>query len=171
MNPATDLCPNLSGILPWTRSCFVCGENNPHGLRLKSRVENGKVVIDYTPREADLGWSHIVHGGITATLQDEVMTWAAILTTRKPCVAAELVTRLRRPIAVGQPIRIEAWTTEKKGRLVTTAASVLDSQGELLASATGKYMPMATGDSRHYEKDFVCPPSALPLRDLMDLAP
>jgi len=28
-------------ILPWTRSCFVCGEQNPIGLNLRFRIEDG----------------------------------------------------------------------------------------------------------------------------------
>ncbi len=48
-----------------------------------------------------------VLGMITMTLLDEVMTWAAILHARQPCVAAEVSTRLRKPIAVGEPLRVE----------------------------------------------------------------
>jgi hypothetical protein len=41
--------PALNGTLPWTKSCFVCGEANRRGLRLRSRVENGVVVLTYRP--------------------------------------------------------------------------------------------------------------------------
>ena len=110
----------LQGALPWTRSCFVCGQDNPHGLHLRSRIENGRVMLDYTPREADLGYKHIVHGGIAITLLDEVMTWASIVAARRICVAAELATRLKKPIRVGQTLRVEGWVIRQTSRLILT---------------------------------------------------
>jgi acyl-coenzyme A thioesterase PaaI-like protein len=149
------------GVLPWTKSCFVCGEDNPHGLRLKSRVENGRVVLDYTIREADRGYRSIVHGGITMTLLDEVMTWSAIIASRRLCVAAELTVRLKSPLSVGQSVRVEGVATEAKGRLVLTKADVLDADGCMLASATGKYVPMPPEHAQSWGEDFVSDPSGL----------
>ena len=151
----------LQGVLPWTKSCFVCGEQNPRGLHLRSRVEGDLVIIDYTPQETDLGYRQIMHGGIAMTLLDEVMTWAAILRARRACVAAELNVRLRRPIRVGQPIRVEGRVTDAGGRLSTTAGQVLDRDGTVLVSGTGKYMPMPASDEFLSLKDFVVHPDAL----------
>jgi uncharacterized protein (TIGR00369 family) len=150
-----------SGILPWTRSCFVCGEDNPHGLHLKSRAENGKVVLDYTTRDADLGYRHIVHGGIAMTLLDEVMTWAAILSARRACVAAEFSSRLKKPIEVGQTLRVEAEVTGGRSRLLLTEGRVLDTEGRLLVSASGKYVPMSSEEIELCAADFVASPEAI----------
>lgn len=151
----------LNGTLPWTKSCFVCGERNPHGLRLKSRVEDGRVVLDYTAREADLGYRHIVHGGILATLLDEVMTWASILSIRKVCVAAELTTRLKQPVKVGQRLRVEAWVARKGSRLILVEGRVTGGGGAVVATAEGKYMPMPEDQIELTEKDFVISPDAI----------
>jgi uncharacterized protein (TIGR00369 family) len=151
------------GTLPWTRSCFVCGQENPHGLRLRSRVANGRVVLDYTPREADLGWRQLVHGGITMTLLDEVMTWAAILAASRACVAAEISVRLRKPIRAGQPIRAEGWTTDGGTRLLRAAGQVCGADGEILAAATGKYLAMPPEELALCADDFVVSPEALQL--------
>ncbi|MBN1269033.1 MAG: PaaI family thioesterase [Kiritimatiellae bacterium] len=151
----------LSGTLPWTKSCFVCGEENPHGLRLRSRVEDGKVIVDYTTRETDVGYRGIVHGGIMMTLLDEVMTWAAILAMRKMCVAAELNVRLRRPVGVGQALRAEGRVTRPSARLTLTEGVVLDSEGNALLTAEGKYMPMSEEQAALSEKDFVLSPGAI----------
>ncbi|MFA5141019.1 MAG: PaaI family thioesterase [Elusimicrobiota bacterium] len=155
-----------SGHLPWTRSCFVCGQDNPHGLRLKARAENGRVVIEHTARDADRGWRHIVHGGITMTLLDEAMTWAAILRARRACVAAEMTTRLRRPIEVGQRLRVEAEVVEARPKLLLTSAKVTDASGQVLAAATGKYVPMPEGQISLCDKDFVSAPHTLKPEEL-----
>jgi uncharacterized protein (TIGR00369 family) len=152
-----------SGTLPWTRSCFVCGEANPHGLRLRSRVEGDRVVLDYVPREADLGYRHIIHGGISMTLLDEVMTWAAILTLRRASVAAEVTVRLKRPVATGRAIRVEGWIREARSKLVVTEGQLVDDQRQVLVTATGKYTPMPAAGLPLCVKDFVESPDALRL--------
>ena len=152
------------GWLPWTRSCFVCGESNPHGLRLRSRVEGDRVVIRYVTREADVGWRHLVHGGLSATLLDEALTWAAILSLRRACVAAEITVRLKQPIRAGQSIRVEGWTMATRlSRLATTEGCIVDEAGTVLASGSGKYVPMPADGLPLCSQDFVRHPDALHL--------
>ncbi len=159
--PISGVLPD--GVLPWTRGCFVCGEDNPHGLRLRSRHEGGRVVLCHTTRPADLGWKALVHGGLAATLADEVMTWAAMLWARRPCVAAEMTMRLRRPIHVGQALRVVGTVAGGKPRLVLTEGRIENDAGETLLEAMGKYMPMAPGVADLCADDFVEGPDAIPI--------
>jgi uncharacterized protein (TIGR00369 family) len=155
-----------SGTLPWTRSCFVCGEENPHGLHLKSRVEDGDVVLEHMTRQEDLGYRHLVHGGISMTLLDEVMTWAAILSTRRMCVAAELTVRLKRPIVADQRINVRAGIPAGKSRVVKTTAVITGDDGRVLASASGKYVPMGGDVPAACAEDFVGSSDSLDPSDL-----
>lgn len=157
-----------SGTLPWTRTCFVCGVENPNGLHLRSRVEGDRVVLDHVTRAADLGYRHLVHGGISMTLLDEVMTWAAILTLQQACVAAELTVRLKRPVSVGQSLRVEGWVAGRKLRLLSAEGRVLDDRGETLAAATGKYVPMPEQGVKLCIQDFVDSREALKLPFLQE---
>ena len=165
MGGSTSRIPD--GILPWTQSCFVCGESNPHGLHTHSRLSGGRVVLDYTTRESDLGYRHIVHGGIAMTLLDEVMTWAAIVQARRVCVAAEFTARLKHPIRVGQALRAEAWVVRATARLLFTESVLKNAEGVEVLSATGKYMPMPEEQVHLTEKDFVLHPSVLPPEQLL----
>ena len=55
--------------------CFACGAENPHGLRLSGfRREGDDYVVEFTPQRHHQGWQGITHGGIAATILDEVMT-------------------------------------------------------------------------------------------------
>lgn len=158
---------SLRGQLPWTRSCFVCGEENPRGLHARSRLEaNGCVVLEYITRETDVGYRHIIHGGILMTLADEAMTWAAIAATRQVCVAVEISARLRKPVAPGEALRVEAVCDSVRSRLVSVRARILNSQTVEVASTVGKYVPMRPEDARLAEKDFVTSPECLPPQEL-----
>lgn len=156
-----------SGTLPPTRSCFVCGRENPRGLHLLSRIEGEAVVLDYTTGETDLGYRHIVHGGLAVTLLDEVMTWAAIIASRRVCVAAELTARLREPIGLGQRLRAEGRVTRCAGRLVLAEGRLTDGAGRAFVTALGKYMPMPEDQAQLTEKDFVIGPDTLHPGDLV----
>ncbi len=158
---------DLAGNLPWTKSCFVCGEDNPHGLHLRTRLEKDRAVLDYTTREADAGYKHVTHGGIGMTLLDEVMTWAAIAGMKKVCVAVEITVRLKQPIEVGQKIRVEGWAAKTTSRLCLTEAEILDEDGEVLMSAEGKYMPMSGDKAALCEKDFVIGPDTIDPSELL----
>ncbi|MEI7879795.1 MAG: PaaI family thioesterase [bacterium] len=151
------------GTLPWTKTCFVCGEDNPHGLRGRSCVEEDRIVLTHVPREADLGYRHLMHGGISMTLLDEVMTWAAILTFKRASVAAELTVRLQKPIVVGQKIRVEGWISRAKSRLVETEGRIVDARQTVLATAGGKYIPMPGEDMHLCLRDFVESPGVIQL--------
>ncbi len=151
------------GTLPWTKTCFVCGEDNPHGLKGHSCVEGDRVVLVHLTRAADLGYRHLVHGGISMTVLDEVMTWAAILTLRRACVAAELTVRLQQPIQVGQAIRVEGWISKGRTRLVETEGRIVDEKQKVLATAFGKYVPMSGEGLSLCLKDFVKSPGAIQL--------
>jgi len=124
-------------------------------------VENGRVVLQYTTREADLGYRHIIHGGIAIALLDEVMTWAAIIFVRQACVAAEITTRLKMPIRLGETIKAVGEVHGGKPRLMLTKGQVLNKKGEELVSAVGKYVPMASDQVSLCSKDFVVSPEAI----------
>ena len=143
------------GTLPWTKSCFVCGEQNPHGLHLKSWVEGRVVRLRYTTRESDVGYRHLVHGGILVTLLDEVMTWAAIISQGRMCVAAEMTTRLKHPVEVDCDLSVAAWPEKVSKRLAVIQAEARDTQKNLLVSAQGKYMPVPPSQFSLAAKDFV----------------
>jgi acyl-coenzyme A thioesterase PaaI-like protein len=83
------------------------------------------------------------------------MTWAAILAARRACVAAELSVRFRRPIAVGQPLRIEGTVAQRRSRLLRTTGVIRDTTGAARLTATGKYVPMAEEAEALARGDFV----------------
>lgn len=151
-----------NGPLPWTRACFVCGEENPRGFHLKSRLENGRVITNYTTRMTDVGYRHIVHGGICMTLLDEVMTWAAIIATGKVCVAAEMTTRLKHPVSADTARQIEGWVTKDARRILLTEGQIIGPDGEVVISASGKYVPVTDGQATLCADDFVIHPDTIP---------
>jgi uncharacterized protein (TIGR00369 family) len=127
--------------------CFACGRANPKGLRLHVVEKTDHVDLDYTVPEEFAGWQGIVHGGIVATILDELLAYACNQSDRS-MLTAEMTVRYRRPVKTGQPIHGLGRITEDKGRLIVAEARLLDQSGQLLAEATGKLMRAARANDQ-----------------------
>jgi acyl-coenzyme A thioesterase PaaI-like protein len=121
--------------------CFGCGNQNPSGLRLRFRpLTDGGVWADFSPTRNHEGYMGMTHGGILSTILDEAMSWA-VTHAGDLGVTARMTLTFRRPVHLGQQIRVLAWVTGGKARVIDTKAEVHDLEtGGLLASAEGRFM-------------------------------
>jgi acyl-coenzyme A thioesterase PaaI-like protein len=119
--------------------CFVCGEKNERGLQAKFFFDGSKAYADIIADRAFEGYKSIFHGGITATLLDEVMI-KALLAQEKFTVTAEITVRYHAPVQTGDSIRFSGWMTKQKGRIFYTEGEAIGKDGQKFASATGVYV-------------------------------
>jgi len=138
--------------LPHTPGCLVCGPHNPLGLHLCLFVdpETGIVHTTFTPAEHHIGFQGIPHGGVLATVLDEAMVWAATWHGRRFCVCGELTVRYRQSACVGVALKVEANVSNSRSRLIQVEGTITDHKGELVASASGKYVPMPADRHREF---------------------
>lgn len=156
--------------LPWSRGCFVCGADNPIGLRARSYLVDGTTVeLPFTPDAAHAGWNEVVHGGLITTVLDEVMTWAAIVALRRACFAADFTVRLRRPLPPGTACRALARSEGQRRRVLDTSAELLGEDGTLFASAKGRYMSIPPEKVKDMEHDLVTEPGTWPVDDIFGI--
>ncbi|MCX8109546.1 MAG: PaaI family thioesterase [Verrucomicrobiae bacterium] len=142
--------------LPRTKSCFVCGVENRLGLNLGFTLEGDTVVATFRFLPEHGGFKHAVHGGLIATVIDEAMVWACGVLCRKLTYSAELTVRYHRTITPGEEVKIVGvMTANHKNRLFEAKAQILNSAGKLLASGTGKYMPVPHDLVPEMRRDFV----------------
>ncbi len=122
---------------PNSRSCFACGLENPRGLSLVFyNVGKERVETEYTAPEHFQGYPGILHGGIVASLLDEVVGRTAMIEDPNHfMVTARLSVRYRKPIPVGVPLKLTGWMVRKRGRLGTAEAELRLPDGTLGAEA------------------------------------
>jgi uncharacterized protein (TIGR00369 family) len=121
--------------------CFACGEQNDRGLHMAFRREGARAVCEYTPCDYQQGYPGRMHGGLVATLLDEAMGWA-VYGARQWGATARLSVRFRRPVTLDQKLRIDAWITHNRSRLIELRSEVRDEHGTLLAEADGTFMKL-----------------------------
>jgi acyl-coenzyme A thioesterase PaaI-like protein len=120
-------------------NCFACGALNEHGLQLTIHVEAGRSWTDVVLEPRFEGWRGVAHGGILATILDEVMAWALVGEDNWG-VTARLAVDFRHPAEVGQAMHAEGWVTKARRRLVESAGRIVAADGTELATATGLYV-------------------------------
>jgi uncharacterized protein (TIGR00369 family) len=129
-------------------NCFACGRDNPIGMSLHIELGEGTARTSWTAGDDFVGWSDKLHGGIVATLLDEVMAWACS-SYDAWAVTAEMTVRYRSPSAPGEELRAEGRVVERRRRIYEVAGEVRGADGRLVAEATGRYLgasPSAKAD-------------------------
>ena len=143
--------------LPYTRGCFVCGRDNDLGLQLRFSfdAETGEVSSQFMPTVAHIGFAGVVHGGVVSTVLDEGMTWAVSASAKRFFFAVEISVRFRLPIAPDIALTVCAQMTQDRRRVLEATSSLLDPDGQVHASAIGKYMPIPSHRYEELLSDFV----------------
>jgi acyl-coenzyme A thioesterase PaaI-like protein len=119
--------------------CFVCGDEHPEGLRIRFFRDGENAVADCIAEPKYQGYKGIYHGGLVATLLDEIMA-KAVLAIQRYAMTAEMTCRFKKAVPVGEKLRLTGRITGRRGRLFETAAEITGADGTVYATATGKYL-------------------------------
>lgn len=122
---------------PGSALCFVCGTENPHGLRAKFFDDGIEVWTELTPSEHHQSWPGVLHGGIISALLDETIGRVAFLHDRW-VQTARLSLRFVKPAPLGQRLRAT-------GLLVRDGHRIMEMRGELSLVDTGDVLAEASG--------------------------
>jgi acyl-coenzyme A thioesterase PaaI-like protein len=121
-------------------ACFACGQLNVHGLHLDLHVAGDTCWTELVLRPEFQGWEGIAHGGIIATILDEVMAWA-LASADAWGFTARMSIEYRRPVPIGTPIRGEGRVESRRRRLLETSGRLVDpATGEVFATSEGLYV-------------------------------
>ena len=134
----------MRDALPRSQHCYVCGTDNPTAFKLAPHREGKKVVLAYTPAPGHRGFSNTIHGGVTATLLDEVIGHAAGILAEGKAATVELKITYKSPVRVGQAVRVEGWCHRRRGRYIYGQGRVLSlapaDAGKVLAEGKGRFV-------------------------------
>jgi uncharacterized protein (TIGR00369 family) len=123
--------------------CFGCGQRNEGGLKLRFRkTGDASVETVYTPPKVYQGAPGVVHGGIQATLIDEVMGMAAHVGLGHDdgrIVTAELKLRYPRPTPTDVPLTVRGRLVRRDGSHLFLEAQICDADGQLLTEAEARW--------------------------------
>jgi uncharacterized protein (TIGR00369 family) len=122
-------------------NCFVCGEKNSEGLRLRFVIDRERQTLrtNFTASPAYQGWDGIVHGGIISTLLDEAMA-KLVYEIGYLAVSASLEVKFKKPAPILEPLLVYGEITEVGRRLIRAKAHVANENGTILATGTSTFI-------------------------------
>lgn len=100
MNPWLDLVKD-------GYNCFGCAPTNEYGLKMEFYEDGDEIVSIWNPSDDYQGWLHTLHGGIQATLMDEIAAWVVARRLQCAGMTTNLNIRYRKPVPTGPDVRIE----------------------------------------------------------------
>jgi acyl-coenzyme A thioesterase PaaI-like protein len=127
--------------------CFACGALNPAGLQLVFERDADVLFTRFTPSRFHQGWRDVLHGGVQATVFDDLMSNCMFRIHHLSVVTAELATRFRSPVPLDSELEFRAWCSGGRSPLWELQAECRiygREQGKLLSSARGRFMEVPT---------------------------
>lgn len=131
--------------LPTSRSCYVCGRENPVSLGLTFFLQdNGEVTSEIVVPEAYAGYPGMVHGGNIVAMMDEAAGRAA--TGDEPnrfAVTSQLTVKYRQPVPTNQLLKVTGRLLKKRGKVSQAYGEIRNQEGKLLAEAEAVFVEIA----------------------------
>ncbi len=148
-------------------NCFACGGTNPIGMRLEIELGEGTARTEWVGHPDFVGWEDKIHGGILATLLDEVMAWAPS-SYDSWAVTAEMRLRFRSPANPGERLVAEARVVSRRRRIYEVHGEVHGEDGRLVAEADGRFLGASPTEKQTLKQRYGMPselPAAGALRE------
>ena len=119
-------------------NCFACAPGNPCGLKMEFYEDGDEVVCFWEPDTNFQGWIDTLHGGIQATLIDEVGGWFIFRKFQTSAMTTNLNIKYKNPVPIDGKLEIRAKLKEQK-RVFAILDITLTCNGILCSSAEATY--------------------------------
>jgi uncharacterized protein (TIGR00369 family) len=130
--------------------CFGCGGGNARGMRLTFELDesNQRVTGRFRLGPEFQGATGFIHGGILATILDEVMSKVSRFSNVR-AVTAELTVEYLKPVRVDEELHVEGFSIRRNGRDLYHEGEIRNAAGIVLARGRGRFVII---DPERYNK-------------------
>lgn len=126
--------------------CLICGMNNSAGVRGQFyNMEDGSVGGLFTFREEHQSYPGRVHGGMLATMIDELagrVLW--VDSPDKIAVTMDINVKYRKPVPYNTPLKGRGVFIERLSRAYSAKCYIMDMDNNVLAEGVAKYLILPT---------------------------
>jgi acyl-coenzyme A thioesterase PaaI-like protein len=120
--------------------CFGCSPRNTYGLRMKFFTDDNALFSSVTVPDHLCGWDRFVHGGIIATILDEIMSWTAIAMLKRIILTKSMTIDFLKPIFIGNALTVEGRVLKRNSeREALMAGALYNGNGDLCAESEGTF--------------------------------
>ena len=117
--------------------CYGCDPHSEQGLRMEFYEDGEEIVSVWHPRPEFQGWVDTLHGGVQATLADEISSWVVFRKFRTSGVTSRMEVRYHKPIRTSaERVVLRAAVRPQRRNLVEIGVRIFDGAGTLCTEAT-----------------------------------
>lgn len=115
-------------------NCFGCSPDNKFGLHLSFTEENDEIVSSWNPDPNFQGYFNILHGGIQATLMDEIASWTVYVKVKTAGFTSRAEIRYIKPVGMDQgPVTLRSKVKQMRRNLADIEVRLFDKNNTLCA--------------------------------------
>jgi uncharacterized protein (TIGR00369 family) len=124
------------GHPPEEYNCFGCSPGNELGLQLEFFDTGEQLITHWQPKEWLVGYTKILHGGIVATLMDEMAGWVVLTKSKTAGVTSRMEVEYLKPVFITRgAVEVRGWPEKIEERETTIHCELYDGEGVCCAKA------------------------------------
>jgi uncharacterized protein (TIGR00369 family) len=121
-------------------NCFGCSPGNPLGLHLEFTEEGDEIVSRWEPDKNFQGYFNILHGGIQATLMDEIASWTVYVKVKTAGFTSRAEIRYLKNVGMDQgPLTLRSRVRQMRRNLADIEVKLFDRNDTLCAESLMTY--------------------------------
>ena len=123
-------------------NCFGCSPDNHHGLKLDFWLneENNSIETNWNPAGYLQGFKDVVHGGVQATVMDEIASWVMFVLLETVGVTTKMEIRYLKPVIFSNgPLKVKAKLLSTEDPLANIGVELFNGKNELCTEANIQY--------------------------------
>jgi len=125
-------------------NCFGCGPANPSGLRMEFFEDGEEIVSTWMPGMDYQGFHDILHGGIQATMMDEIASWVVFLKLDTAGVTYQIRSRYKKPVHISKgAVTLRARLGEQRRNIASIEVILQDGTGNLCSEGLVDYFVLS----------------------------
>lgn len=116
--------------------CFGCSPHNLNGLQMVFAEDGEYMISEWEPKDYFQGYYNVLHGGIQATLMDEIASWLVQIKLKTAGVTSTMNIHYKKPVSTDKGIiRLRAKLTDQHRNLANIHVELFGPENELCAES------------------------------------
>ncbi|MDC7225783.1 MAG: PaaI family thioesterase [Spirochaetales bacterium] len=121
-------------------NCFGCAPDNEHGLRMEFFEDGDDVVSLWDAPDYFQGYNYILHGGVRASLIDELAAWVVFIKLKTAGYTTRLDVNYSGPVYTNRGrVELRGRLKEMKKNIAVVEVEILDEKGKIVTTGTAEY--------------------------------
>jgi uncharacterized protein (TIGR00369 family) len=129
--------------------CFGCSPDHLSGLRMSFYEDGDEIISTWEPQSQFEGYHGVLHGGIQATIMDEIASWFVYVKLKVAGVTSSMDVHYHKPVYLdGGPVRVRSRLLRMRRNLADIEVGIYNKANELCSDANITYFTFSEKKSK-----------------------